>query len=213
MWVPPVTPPDTWQNLRRSHMAMQSAARHLCRAAVFSRSVGSGSRGIGAAAKAQGEDAAAFVPSRKSVILIYSSVGRRTRTCSISLNALAVIAGPWRPPRPTSTHPDFCEALRSLRPLWTSFVVVRGLVGNQADHTLSRYSMAIIHASCRCRTAVGRSRPNRRTIARSRRSRDAAVRQPVRYTCTRIDLTTGFRPGFLGTSMGAVSPGWAWARK
>src|SRR5579871_2830913 len=73
--------------------------------------------------------------SHKSVILIYL-VGGPPHQDLIDLkpNAPREVAGPWKPIATNVTGVQICEALPRLARNMDKLVVVRSLVGNQADH-------------------------------------------------------------------------------
>jgi hypothetical protein len=73
--------------------------------------------------------------SPKSVILIYLVGGPPHQDLfDLKPNAPKEIAGPWRPIATNVTGIQICEALPRLARIMDKLVVVRSLVGNQADH-------------------------------------------------------------------------------
>src|SRR5438046_5455018 len=81
------------------------------------------------------ETAAGVRSSQKSVILIYL-VGGPPHQDMFDLKPAAPkeVAGPWKPTATNVTGVQICEALPRLARLMDRLVVVRSLVGNQADH-------------------------------------------------------------------------------
>lgn len=81
-------------------------------------------------------DAAAGTPnSRKSVILIYLVGGPPHQDMfDLKPDAPREIAGPWRPIPTNVNGIQICEAFPKLASMMDKLVVVRSLVGNQADH-------------------------------------------------------------------------------
>ncbi len=96
--------------------------------------------GIGAAGLAlpqllKAEDAAGIRSSRKSVIFIYLVGGPPHQDMfDLKPNAPQEIAGPWRPIATNVNGIQICEALPKLASMMDKLVVVRSVVGNQADH-------------------------------------------------------------------------------
>jgi hypothetical protein len=80
-------------------------------------------------------EAAAGRASHKSVILIYLVGGPPHQDLfDLKPHAPAEIAGPWRPIATAVPGIHICEALPRLARLMDRLVIVRSLVGNQADH-------------------------------------------------------------------------------
>jgi Protein of unknown function (DUF1501) len=81
------------------------------------------------------ENSAGIRSSRKSVILIYLVGGPPHQDMfDLKPNAPAEFAGPWRPIATNVTGAQICEAFPRLARIMDKLVVVRSLVGNQADH-------------------------------------------------------------------------------
>jgi uncharacterized protein (DUF1501 family) len=81
------------------------------------------------------EAAAGVRSSHKSVILIYLVGGPPHQDMfDLKPDAPREIAGPWRPTATNVTGVQICEALPRLARIMDKLVVVRSLVGNQADH-------------------------------------------------------------------------------
>ncbi len=73
--------------------------------------------------------------SHKSVILIYLVGGPPHQDLfDLKPGAPREVAGPWRPTATNVTGVQICEALPRLARIMDRLVVVRSLVGNQADH-------------------------------------------------------------------------------
>jgi hypothetical protein len=97
-----------------------------------------GSLGVGGLTLAnllQAEAAGGVRSSRKSVILIYL-VGGPPHQDMVDLkpDAPKEFAGPWKPIATNVTGVRICEALPRLAKIMDKLVVVRSLIGNQADH-------------------------------------------------------------------------------
>ena len=81
------------------------------------------------------EAAAGTRSSHKSVILIYLVGGPPHQDMfDLKPDAPKEIAGPWKPIATNVTGIQICEALPRLARIMDKLVVVRSLVGNQADH-------------------------------------------------------------------------------
>ena len=81
------------------------------------------------------EAAAGIRSPHKSVILIYLVGGPPHQDLfDLKPNAPQEIAGPWRPRATNVTGVQICEALPRLARIMDKLVIVRSLVGNQADH-------------------------------------------------------------------------------
>jgi len=81
------------------------------------------------------EAAAGIRSSQKSVILIYLVGGPPHQDMfDLKPDAPREFAGPWRPINTSVTGIQICEALPRLARMMDRLVVVRSLVGNQADH-------------------------------------------------------------------------------
>src|SRR5690242_17111860 len=73
--------------------------------------------------------------SHKSVILIYLVGGPPHQDLfDLKPGAPSEVAGPWKPAATNVTGVQICEALPRLARIMNKLVVVRSLVGNQADH-------------------------------------------------------------------------------
>ena len=81
------------------------------------------------------EAASGIRSSHKSVILIYLVGGPPHQDMfDLKPDAPAEVAGPWKPIATNVTGVQICEALPRLAKIMDKLVVVRSLVGNQADH-------------------------------------------------------------------------------
>ncbi|MCE9564653.1 MAG: DUF1501 domain-containing protein [Planctomycetes bacterium] len=81
------------------------------------------------------EAAAGIRSSHKSVILIYLVGGPPHQDMfDLKPNAPKEVAGPWKPIQTNVNGIQICEALPQLARIMDKLVVVRSLVGNQADH-------------------------------------------------------------------------------
>src|SRR5947207_3239639 len=81
------------------------------------------------------EAAAGVRSSHKSVILIYLVGGPPHQDMfDLKPGAPKEVAGPWKPTATNVTGIQICEALPRLARIMDKLVVVRSLVGNQADH-------------------------------------------------------------------------------
>jgi hypothetical protein len=81
------------------------------------------------------ETAAGIRSSHKSVILIYLVGGPPHQDLfDLKPHAPKEVAGPWRPIPTNVNGIQICEALPRLARIMDKLVVVRSLVGNQADH-------------------------------------------------------------------------------
>jgi uncharacterized protein (DUF1501 family) len=81
------------------------------------------------------EAAAGIGSSHKSVILIYLVGGPPHQDMfDLKPGAPKEVAGPWKPTATNVVGAQICEALPRLARIMDKLVVVRSLVGNQADH-------------------------------------------------------------------------------
>src|SRR5260221_14609523 len=73
--------------------------------------------------------------SQKSVILIYLVGGPPHQDLfDLKPNAPKEVAGPWKPIATNVTGIQICQAFPRLARIMDKLVIVRSLVGNQADH-------------------------------------------------------------------------------
>ena len=81
------------------------------------------------------EASAGIRSSQKSVILIYLVGGPPHQDMfDLKPDAPKEVAGPWKPTATNVPGITICEALPRLARIMDKLVVVRSLVGNQADH-------------------------------------------------------------------------------
>lgn len=167
--------------------------------------------GIGAAGLAlpqllQAENNAEIRSSRKSVIFIYLVGGPPHQDMfDLKPNAPAEIAGPWRPIATNVNGIQICEALPKLASMMDKLVVIRSVVGNQADHDAIQ-----VFNGHHPRTLP---KPNGgwpqfgSMVARVQGPVDRATPPFVSlcYTCTHGPYNEP-GPGFLGTSMAPFRP-------
>ncbi|MBI3824346.1 MAG: DUF1501 domain-containing protein [Planctomycetes bacterium] len=96
---------------------------------------GLGMAGLALPQLLKAEDAAGIRSSTKSVILIYLVGGPPHQDMfDLKPNAPQEIAGPWRPIATNVNGAQIGEAFPKLASMMDKLVVVRSLVGNQADH-------------------------------------------------------------------------------
>src|SRR5437764_7530856 len=113
----------------------QPVANHSLSRRSFLKIGGLGVAGLALPQLLKAEDAAGITSSRKSVILIYLVGGAPHQDMfDLKPNAPAEIAGPWRPIATNVNGIQIGEAFPKLASMMDRLVVVRSLVGNQADH-------------------------------------------------------------------------------
>ncbi len=128
----------------------------------------------------QAEASAGHRSSPKSVILIYLVGGPPHQDMfDLKPDAPEEIAGPWRPIATNVTGIQICEALPRLARIMDKLVVVRSLVGNQADHDAIQVFNGHHPAQADAVRRLAAVRLRRRQAAGAGRSGRAAVRQPV----------------------------------
>jgi len=146
------------------------------------------------------EAAAAVRSSQKSVILIYLVGGPPHQDLfDLKPGAPKEIAGPWKPTATNVTGVQICEALPRLARIMDKLVVVRSLVGNQADHDAIQVYNG--HHP-RKPTPSGGWPQFGSAVAKLQGPVDPSVPPFVSlcYTCTHGPYNEP-GPGFLGTSM------------
>ena len=143
--------------------------------------------------------------SPKSVILIYLVGGPPHQDLfDLKPNAPKEIAGPWRPIATNVTGIQICEALPRLARIMDKLVVVRSLVGNQADHD----AIQVFNGHHpRKPTPAGGWPQFASTVARIQGPADPAVPPYISlcYTCTHGPYNEP-GPGFLGPSLAGFRP-------
>ena len=151
------------------------------------------------------ENAAGIRSSRKSVILIYLVGGAPHQDMfDLKPNAPREIAGPWRPIATNVNGIQICEAFPRLANLMDKLVVVRSLVGNQADHDAIQVFNG--HHPRRPRPSGGWPQFGS-AVARIQGATDPATPPFVSlcYTCTHGPYNEP-GPGFLGASAAPFRP-------
>src|SRR5437868_14118526 len=146
------------------------------------------------------ESAAGVRSSHKSVILIYLVGGPPHQDMfDLKPGAPSEVAGPWKPTATNVTGVQICEALPRLARIMDRLVVIRSLVGNQADHDAIQVYTG--HHP-RKPTPGGRWPPFGSAVAKLQGPADPSVPPFVSfcYTCTHGPYNEP-GPGFLGPSM------------
>jgi hypothetical protein len=146
------------------------------------------------------EDAAGVRSSRKSVILIYLVGGPPHQDMfDLKPNAPREIAGPWRPMATNVNGIQICEAFPKLASIMDKLVIVRSLVGNQADHDAIQVFNG--HHPRRAPVPQGGWPQFGSTVARLQGAGDRATPPFISlcYTCTHGPYNEP-GPGFLGSS-------------
>src|SRR5882762_4862382 len=116
-------------------MPKQPVADHRLARRSFLKIGGLGVAGLALPQLLKAEASAPIRSSQKSVILIYLVGGPPHQDMfDLKPNAPREIAGPWRPIATNVTGIQICEAFPRLARIMDKLVVVRSLVGNQADH-------------------------------------------------------------------------------
>ena len=143
--------------------------------------------------------------SNKSVILIYLVGGPPHQDMfDLKPDAPKEIAGPWKP-RPTNvTGIQICEAFPKLAKIMDKLVIVRSLVGNQADHD----AVQVFNGRSAKLKAPNGGWPQFGSVAaKVLPSTDAAIPSFISlcYPCTHGPYNEP-GPGFLGTSLAPFRP-------
>jgi hypothetical protein len=152
------------------------------------------------------ESSAGIASSHKSVILIYLVGGPPHQDMfDLKPNAPQEIAGPWRPTATNVNGIQICEAFPKLASMMEKLVVVRSLVGNQADHDAIQVFNG--HHPRKAPTPSGGWPQFGSTVARVQGPVDRATPPFISlcYTCTHGPYNEP-GPGFLGTSMAPFRP-------
>jgi uncharacterized protein (DUF1501 family) len=146
------------------------------------------------------EAAASVRSSHKSVILIYLVGGPPHQDMfDLKPGAPKEVAGPWKPTATNVTGVQICEALPRLARIMDKLVVVRSLVGNQADHD----AIQVYNGHHPKKPTPGGGWPQLGSaVAKLQGPVDASVPPFVSlcYTCTHGPYNEP-GPGFLGPSM------------
>jgi hypothetical protein len=143
--------------------------------------------------------------SRKSVILIYLVGGPPHQDMfDLKPHAPKEIAGPWRPIATNVTGIQICEAFPRLARIMDQLVVVRSLVGNQADHDAIQVYNG--HHP-RKPTPAGGWPQFGSVVAKVQGAADRVVPPFISlcYTCTHGPYNEP-GPGFLGPSLAPFRP-------
>ncbi len=151
------------------------------------------------------EAAAGVRSSTKSVILIYLVGGPPHQDLfDLKPHAPSEIAGPWRPIATNVTGIQMCEALPRLARIMDKLVVVRSLVGNQADHDATQVFNG--HHP-RKPSASGGWPQLGSVVAKVQGPADPAIPPFISlcYTCTHPPYNEP-GPGFLGPSFAPFRP-------
>lgn len=143
--------------------------------------------------------------SQKSVIMIYLVGGPPHQDMfDLKPDAPREIAGPWKPISTSVPGIQICEAFPMLARIMDRMIIVRSLVGNQADHDASQ----VFHGH-----RPGKSVPSGgwpqfgSVVSKLQGNADSTVPPFISlcYTCTHGPYNEP-GPGFLGASHGAFRP-------
>ncbi len=152
------------------------------------------------------EAAAGITSSRKSVILIYL-VGGPPHQDMFDLKPAAPkeIAGPWKPIPTSVPGIQICEAFPRLARMMDKLVIVRSLVGNQADHDAIQVFNG--HNPRKAPVPSGGWPQLGSAVARVQGPADSAIPPFVSlcYTCTHGPYNEP-GPGFLGPALAPFRP-------
>jgi uncharacterized protein (DUF1501 family) len=146
------------------------------------------------------EAVAGIRSSHKSVILIYLVGGPPHQDMfDLKPGAPKEVAGPWKPTATNVAGVQICEALPRLARIMDKLVVIRSLVGNQADHDAIQVYTG--HHP-RKPTPSGRWPQFGSAVAKLQGAADPSVPPFISfcYTCTHGPYNEP-GPGFLGPSM------------
>jgi hypothetical protein len=151
------------------------------------------------------EQSAGIRSSKKSVILIYLVGGPPHQDMfDLKPDAPREIAGPWKPIATNVTGIQIGEAFPRLAKIMDKLIVIRSLVGNQADHD----AIQVFNGHHpRKPTPAGGWPQFGSTVARVQGPVDRAIPPYISlcYTCTHGPYNEP-GPGFLGTSMAPFRP-------
>jgi hypothetical protein len=151
------------------------------------------------------EAAAGVRSSHKSVILIYLVGGPPHQDMfDLKPNAPKEFAGPWRPIATNVPGVQICEAFPRLARMMDKLVIVRSLVGNQADHD----AVQVFNGHHpRKATPSGGWPQFGSVVAKVQGALDPATPpfMSLCYTCTHGPYNEP-GPGFLGTSLAPFRP-------
>jgi uncharacterized protein (DUF1501 family) len=187
-------------------MTRQPAAPHSLSRRSFLKIGGFGAAGLALPQLLRAEETAGVGSSRKSVILIYLVGGPPHQDMfDLKPNAPAEIAGPWRPITTNVNGIQIGEAFPKLAGMMDKLVVVRSLVGNQADHDAQQVFHG--HHPRKLPVPSGGWPQFGSTVARVQGQGDRATPAFISlcYTCTHGPYNES-GPGFLGSSFAPFRP-------
>src|SRR5450432_728655 len=187
-------------------MTRQATANHRLSRRSFLKIGGLGVAGLNLPQLLRAENAAGIRTSHKSVILIYLVGGPPHQDMfDLKPNAPAEIAGPWRPIATKVNGIQICEAFPRLAKIMDKLVVVRSLVGNQADHDAIQVFNG--HHPRKAPVPAGGWPQFGSTVAKVQGPVDRATPPYISlcYTCTHGPYNEP-GPGFLGTSTAPFRP-------
>jgi hypothetical protein len=185
---------------RHGLTASAPVAPHRLHRRSFLRVGALGLGGLTLPALLRAEAAAGARSSHKSVILIYLVGGPPHQDLfDLKPGAPREVAGPWRPTATNVPGVRICEALPRLARIMDKLVVVRSLVGNQADHDASQVYTG--HLPRKAAPSGGWPQFGS-AVAKLRGPFDPSVPPFVSlcYTCTHGPYNEP-GPGFLGPSL------------
>ncbi len=186
-------------------MAKHPSTNHRLSRRSFLQIGGLGVAGLALPQLLKAEDAAGITSSRKSVILIYLVGGPPHQDMfDLKPNAPREIAGPWRPIATNVNGIQIGAAFPKLAGMMDKLVVVRSLVGNQADHD----AIQVFNGHNPRRPTPSSGWPQfGSTVARLQGPVDRATPPYISlcYTCTHGPYNEP-GPGFLGASMAPFRP-------
>ncbi len=189
-----------------SKQTSPGVAKHSLSRRSFLKIGGLGVAGLSLPQLLKAEDAAGIRSSRKSVILIYLVGGPPHQDMfDLKPDAPPEFAGPWRPIATNVNGVRICEAFPRLASMMDKLVVVRSLVGNQADHDAIQVFNG--HNPRKLPVPAGGWPQFGSTVARLQGPTDRATPPFISlcYTCTHGPYNEP-GPGFLGTSMAPFRP-------
>jgi Protein of unknown function (DUF1501) len=183
----------------------QAPAAHRFGRRSFLKIGGLGIAGLCLPQLLKAEQAASSCSSHKSVILIYLVGGPPHQDMfDLKPDAPREIAGPWRPIATNVTGIQICEAFPRLAQRMDKLVIVRSLVGNQADHD----AIQVFNGHHpRKPTPAGGWPQFGSTVARIQGPVDRATPPFISlcYTCTHGPYNEP-GPGFLGPALAPFRP-------
>jgi hypothetical protein len=187
-------------------MPTKPTTNHRLSRRSFLKIGGLGVAGLNLPQLLRAENAAGIRTSHKSVILIYLVGGPPHQDMfDLKPNAPAEIAGPWRPTATNVNGIQIGEAFPKLASMMDKLVVVRSLVGNQADHDAIQVFNG--HHPRKQPTPSGGWPQFGSSVAKVQGPVDRATPPYISlcYTCTHGPYNEP-GPGFLGSSMMPFRP-------